>query len=30
MRADGIRLRFRTTLVSGLMGRAVNLVSPLM
>jgi uncharacterized protein (TIRG00374 family) len=30
MRADGIRLRFGTTLVSGLMGRAVNLVSPLM
>ncbi len=30
MRADGIRIRFGTTLVSGLMGRAVNLVSPLM
>jgi uncharacterized protein (TIRG00374 family) len=30
MRADGIRIRFGTTLISGLMGRAVNLVSPLM
>jgi Uncharacterised protein family (UPF0104). len=30
MRADGIQIRFGTTLISGLMGRAVNLVSPLM
>jgi uncharacterized protein (TIRG00374 family) len=30
MRSDGIRIRFSTTLVSGLMGRAVNLISPLM
>jgi len=30
MRAEGIRIGFGTTLISGVMGRAVNLVSPLM
>jgi len=30
MRVEGIRIGFGTTLVSGLMGRAVNLISPLM
>ena len=30
MRGDGIQIPLRTTLLSGLMGRAVNLISPMM